>query len=124
MTPPSVAGGAWIYDVIYDFHGPDGDSPQTTPVLDHDGNLYGTTYDGGVVKGACFAGCGVVYKLAPPALGSGPWTETFYAPANNALPNQPLGDLLLSKDGYAYGTSRYGGVPRVQGDGTIFRIHQ
>jgi hypothetical protein len=47
-------------------------------IFDRSGNLYGTTSVGG--GGNCYFGvdhgCGAVFKLAPPALPGGAWTET------------------------------------------------
>ncbi len=72
------AGGAhqygWIFELIncsqtctvvdlHDFNLDDGANPWGAPVLDRDGNLYGTTYEGG--SAACFeTGCGVVWEIA------------------------------------------------------------
>ena len=64
----------WIYELtncseictlvdLHDFSGSDGGDP-SVPVLDANGNLYGTTYDGG--RGNCNggSGCGVVWEIA------------------------------------------------------------
>ena len=113
LTP---TGNVWTYDVIHNFSGYDGDSPEANMVFDASGNLYGTTAEGGVVNATCSGGCGVVFKLAPPATGSGLWTETFYAP-DVAQGTHPIADLLLDA-GFAYGTAAHGGRLR---DGTVFR---
>ena len=69
-------GGAhgWVFELtncsqgcsvvdLHDFGGSDGASPQGTPVLDANGNLYGTTVIGGT--GNCGSnGCGVVWEIA------------------------------------------------------------
>jgi len=70
-------GGAhqdgWIYELtncsntcmvtdLHDFSGSDGLYPGSTPVLDANGNLYGTTIFGGT--GNCDDGCGVVWEIA------------------------------------------------------------
>ncbi|MFZ0815078.1 MAG: choice-of-anchor tandem repeat GloVer-containing protein, partial [Candidatus Sulfotelmatobacter sp.] len=49
------------YKVIHNFtgKGKDGATPFGGPVLDHEGNLYGTTYTGGIY------GSGSVYRLSP-----------------------------------------------------------
>jgi len=46
--------------VLYNFGGAAGGLPQTTLLLDHDGHLYGTTYEN-----ANFSCCGTVFKLTP-----------------------------------------------------------
>jgi hypothetical protein len=74
-----TGGGAhnkgWIYELtncseacnlvdLHDFSGSDGSSPYPGPVLDANGNLYGTTYLGGP-EGFCGGyGCGVVWEIA------------------------------------------------------------
>jgi uncharacterized repeat protein (TIGR03803 family) len=56
--------------VMYNFTGgTDGGVPRAPLVMDPAGNLYGTTYDGGLKGGACGGSpdfsCGVVFKLTP-----------------------------------------------------------
>ncbi len=73
-----VGGGAhydgWIFELtncsegcivndLHDFSGSDGASPWGGPVLDANGNLYGTTLYGGA--GSCDDGCGVVWEITP-----------------------------------------------------------
>jgi uncharacterized repeat protein (TIGR03803 family) len=48
---------------LHDFSGNDGDVGVSSPVLDADGNLYGTTEFGGTGSG-CGEGCGVVWEIA------------------------------------------------------------
>jgi uncharacterized repeat protein (TIGR03803 family) len=47
---------------LHDFNGSDGREPLGAPVLDANGNLYGTTAFGGT--GNCEDGCGVVWEIA------------------------------------------------------------
>ena len=54
------SGGGWTYADLYDFTGGnDGANPESTPVFDANGNLFGTTNAGGVY------GQGVVFELTP-----------------------------------------------------------
>ena len=55
-------GSGWQFIDLHDFHIDDGWGPVGGVLLDANGNLYGTTAQGGT--GTCFNGCGVVYKLA------------------------------------------------------------
>jgi uncharacterized repeat protein (TIGR03803 family) len=67
-------GAGWVFELtncsetctlvdLHDFNGRDGTDPYAGPVLDANGNLYGTTVDGGPVN--CEGrGCGVVWEIA------------------------------------------------------------
>jgi uncharacterized repeat protein (TIGR03803 family) len=66
LTPPGPAAGArarWSYSVLHDFCSKggadctDGVSPYTNPIVDANGNLYGTANQGGINDN------GVLYKL-------------------------------------------------------------
>jgi len=61
LTPTS---GGWIYTSIHDFTGgTDGEWPEGGLAIDSNGNVYGTTYQGGLQN--CADGCGVVYEITP-----------------------------------------------------------
>ena len=66
LTPWS---GGWTYTSLHDFTGgSDGARPFSSVVLDGNGNLYGTTLDGGTGDGGtgyCSKGCGVVWEIIP-----------------------------------------------------------
>ena len=78
--------------VLYNFcsadHCTDGSGPLSGLTFDNDGNLYGTTYNGGAGKG-CEAGCGTVFELIP---SNGKWTEkvlhSFYPNGGGNLPSR------------------------------------
>ena len=56
------------------------------------------------------AGCGVVYKLTPPAAGSGAWTESvLYTFTGGKDGNGAWGGILAS-NGIFYGTTEMGGA--------------
>ena len=62
LTPQ--AGRAWKEIVLYHFGGgPDGSYPTVSLILDQSGNLFGTSYSGGI--GGCIvnAGCGTVFEV-------------------------------------------------------------
>jgi len=49
----------WTYTSLHDFSGSDGAGPQAAPVIDAQGNVYGTTASGGAY------GHGVVWEISP-----------------------------------------------------------
>ncbi len=107
--------------VIYEFTGgPDGGSPLAVPIMDKQGNFYGTASAGG--NTTCAAkGCGVVYKLTPQG------TETaLYAFSGGSDGANPYGALSIDKKGNIYGTTRDGGrnqsICHAQGCGTLFKL--
>ena len=61
LTP---SNGSWIYTDLHDFTGgSDGSHPYSNVVMDAEGNLYGTTSEGGT--GCSGLGCGVVWEITP-----------------------------------------------------------
>lgn len=66
----------WVYELtncsqtctlidLHDFSGGDGAVPIGTPVLDANGNLYGTTAQGGTESCHTGDGCGVIWEITP-----------------------------------------------------------
>lgn len=105
LTPPNTQGGSWTESVLYNFGVPasDGAWPTSNLLMDHDGNLFGTTALGGTA--AC--ACGTVFELSPPKAG-GVWTEkTLYSFQAGSDGNSPNG-LIVNKDGTFYGTTQGG----------------
>lgn len=130
LTPPVNSGGTWTEEVLYNFYqsGADGASPVASLIFDHMGALYGTTSGGGGSK-ACGAGCGTVFRLSPPSVPGGAWTESvLYAFAGS--PNDgaiPEASLILDSAGSLYGTTASGGDNSGtgcynNGCGTAFRL--
>ena len=113
LTPPSMPGSVWTETVIHRFQGGtnDGASPEDALIADRAGNLYGTTSAGGIQS--CSGGCGIVFKLQPPSLPGGAWTETVLyrfkgVPSGNgngdaASPNGMVFDRHGNLFGMAYG---------------------
>lgn len=98
------------FTTIYTFTGgADGQYPLAGVVRDPVGNLYGTTYLGGVVTSQCYnQGCGVVFALSPSAAGT--WHETVLHNFNGNDGYQPLTPLLLDPSQPAlYGSTNVGG---------------
>lgn len=120
---PNSKGG-WTPSILFTFNGTDGSFPYSTMILDSAGNLYGTTYQGGLGLAVCNGGCGVVFELVRPAAG-GQWTQNILYAFNG--PNDggsPSGNLLMDKAGNIYGTTRAGGSTGCGGPGcgVVFRL--
>jgi uncharacterized repeat protein (TIGR03803 family) len=109
-------GGIWTESTIYSFTGgSDGGAPEAALTVDAEGNLYGTTQDGG--SGSC--GCGTVFELSPSA--HGVWTETtLYSFAGGADGSHPrYGKLIFDAAGNIYGVAEFGGTAEA---GTVFEL--
>ncbi len=62
LTPSQ---GGWTYTLLYQFTGgADGGHPYGGVVVDADGNVYGTTTDGGA-NNCEYSGCGTLWKITP-----------------------------------------------------------
>ncbi len=108
----------WAFKTIYAFAGGhDGGTPLSALIEDANGNLYGTTSEGGNLTSCpanasfnVFGGCGTVFKLVPPAKAGGKWTETvLYAFSSNADGSKPAEPLIADQSGNLFGTTLYGG---------------
>jgi len=118
----SSALAATVETVIYSFTGsPDGQGPNgpVSLVADDDGNLYGTTFFGGICPSLNGSNninnCGTVFKLTS---NGQTWTETilyrFAGGSDGANPKS-----IIIKDGALYGTTSGGGNAN---GGTIFKL--
>jgi uncharacterized repeat protein (TIGR03803 family) len=107
-------------NVLYPFKGGnDGAEPISGVISDSQGNLYGTTWEGGG-SGCGGQGCGTVFELAP----DGTETVLYAFQGFNGGPDPvaPLG-LVRDKDGNLYGVTENGGTGNCQGGcGTVFRL--
>ncbi len=86
------SNGSWNESVLYNFTGGnDGGFPADAPVMDNNGSLFGTTFNGG------FDGYGTVFQLSPSA---GAWTETvLYSFTGGNDGAFPQASALLTKTG-------------------------
>jgi uncharacterized repeat protein (TIGR03803 family) len=127
--------GTYTESVLHTFAGlqgspSDGDLPQNQLVLDSAGNLYGTTFRGGVNPGVApckldriNVGCGTMFELVGAARDGYKILHVFGI--NDAAPDgvRPEGALLLQNtDQYLYGATRNGGDPTCH-CGTYYRIN-
>jgi uncharacterized repeat protein (TIGR03803 family) len=129
--------GSWTETVLYSFCADsigiqclDGKYPEAGLNLDSNGNIYGTTTNGG--DESCIPsldGCGTVFKLSPPSQPNGSWTEnvlySFCAlPSDNSCTdgNYPHGSVTFDASGNLYGTTLSGGTGHVLEAGTAFEL--
>ena len=101
LTPSTT--GAWTKTVLHRFSGGgDGGTPAAALVFDSEGNLYGTTLNGGAFNE------GTVLKLTPSSTGK--WTEkilhNFGSGVNDGV--NPQGSLAIDSSGNLYGTTTTG----------------
>jgi uncharacterized repeat protein (TIGR03803 family) len=112
LTPN--ADGGWSYSVIYTFQpggSGDGVNPFGTLVVDGAGDLYGTTYGGGIHQ------AGSVFSLVP---ANGGWTETvIYSFTGGTTGTNPYAGVIFDKNGNLYGTTYQGGAGNV---GVVFEL--
>jgi uncharacterized repeat protein (TIGR03803 family) len=114
----------WTHKLLYSFTGGlDGAYPTAAGVIfDASGNLYGTTYSGGLF------GYGVIFRVAPPTTAGGEWTETviysFQGQSNDGA--HPESGLIFDRAGNLFGTTTEGGFDKTLscrgGCGTVFQL--
>ena len=103
-----VAAGSGILTTLASFTGTNGANPQGGLIMDSQGNLFGTTSQGGSSYN------GTVFEIAK---GSG--TITTLASFNFVNGSNPLGCLVVDSSGNLFGTTSYGGTSY---DGTVFEV--
>jgi uncharacterized repeat protein (TIGR03803 family) len=121
----SPGSGAWNYTQLYSFcplYGcPDGYNMPAPPIWDGKGNLWGTTFQGGISQSPCTAafGCGVIFEMTPN--GDGTWTyNVMHEFASSSTDGQsPIGGLVMDAAGNFYGSTWIGGA---YNQGTIFEF--
>jgi uncharacterized repeat protein (TIGR03803 family) len=108
LTP--TASGPWTETVLYTFSSAVGGNPIAGLTIDHAGNLFGTTLQGG--PGGCFlatSGCGSLFELTPGS--GGTFTETtLYQFTGNNDGGNPYAGVTLDSSGNLYGTTSTGGI--------------
>jgi uncharacterized repeat protein (TIGR03803 family) len=110
-SAPNCTDGAWPYGGV---------------IQDAEGNLYGTTFQGGA-NNVANGGGGTVFRLAPPAQAGDPWTETVvHSFCSTVSPYGFCSDglytyagLLQDAAGHLYGTTLSGGV---NNGGVVFKL--
>ena len=111
----SQAAQAQTFNVLHTFTGGNDGGNPSAGVTMKAGNLYGTTFAGGVLTCNAPHGCGTVYQLKH--IGSG-WTfNTLYSfsGSDGAIPTAPV---VFGPDGALYSTAEFGG----SGNGNVFKL--
>ena len=112
----SSAPSGYDFKVLYSFKGgADGANPEAGLIKDAAGNLYGTTFFGGVKSTACLEGasCGVVFKVSPSGTEKVLYSFTGPDGAN------PQAGLVRDAAGNLYGTTSGGGA---DDHGVVFEL--
>lgn len=126
----SPGQNGWTERVIHEFNGAKGALPFSSVIFDAQGNLYGTTYEGGTSYGKVWPSYGIAYKLTPNT--NGGWVEkvlhnfTF----NGRDGYYPFGNVALDGAGHLYGSTSSGGTATQCGSdngvplgcGTVFQV--
>ncbi len=106
------SGNNWTETPIYSFTGPDGSGPIGGVIFDSNGNLFGTTAEGGLY------GFGTIFELTY-SIDSG-WTETVLYNFQNLSDGEfPVAGLTPDGSGNLYGSASDGGTG---GGGTVFEL--
>lgn len=95
----------------------DGSNPVASLIQATDGNLYGTTLNGGANYTTCNGGCGTIFKIT--TAGTLTTLYNFCSQSDCADGNQPEGGLVQATNGTFYGTTFSGGTADV---GTVFSL--
>jgi len=110
---------AGVLTVLHTFTGGiDGGNPQAGLLLDAEGNLYGTTFEGGG-KDCGGTGCGVIFKQS--ASGKYSVLHRFTRGADGA---NPVAGLIRDAERNIYGTTEFGGSKACgpEGCGVVFKL--
>ena len=97
---------------LVSFDGSDGEFPLADLIVDANGDLFGTTYEGGV------ANDGTAFEIAKTSAGYAS-APTTLASFNDSDGEFPLAGLIGDANGDLFGTTYQGGA---YGDGTVFEI--
>lgn len=100
-----TSSGGWASINLHTFKGgtKDGSSPQAGLVLDAAGNIYGTTWQGGLY------GVGTVFELSPTSTGGWNYSVIYNFGATYADGEGPQAQLTIDSAGNLYGSTISGG---------------
>ncbi len=108
---PTFASNTPKGGIIYTFKGAsDGNFPAAALVADAQGNLYGTTEEGGSTTFCRGYGCGIIFELIAPSSPSGTWREIIlHSFTGGSDGSSPASGLIFDSAGNLYGTTASGG---------------
>ena len=117
----AIALAAQTFTTLYSFDGTDGSGPVAGLVQATNGDLYGTTTEGGAnLYGGVYGG--TVFKITP----SGTLTTLYSFCSESGCTDGefPYAGLVQAANGDLYGTTEYGGANPIDeyGGGTVFKI--
>jgi uncharacterized repeat protein (TIGR03803 family) len=121
----SPGSNGWTYTQLYSFCSQsrcqDGYGPLAPPIWDTHGNLYGTTYYGGIGQPNCWdsRGCGVVFEMTPKSNGTWKYHILHRFASFPHDGQSPAAGLAMDASGNLYGDTELGGA---HGKGTIFKM--
>jgi uncharacterized repeat protein (TIGR03803 family) len=114
-----ISSNSWDYTQLYSFCNQqrceDGYGPQAPPIWDRHGNLYGTTYYGGLRD--CY--CGVIFQMSPHGDGTWSYHILHNFGSSKADGERPAAGLVMDAAGNMYGNTSSGGA---YNQGTIFKF--
>ncbi len=99
------------FTTLYSFSGTDGANPNSGLIQARDGNLYGTTSEGGA------SGYGTIFRIT-----TGGMLTTLYSFTGGADGGYPGAGLIQGKDGNLYGVTDWHSGSNPHSNGTVFRI--
>ena len=122
LTKPHGTVTSWTETVLHTFVGissghHDGSTPMGGVIRDKEGNVYGTTLDGGDPSACGGKGCGTVFKLSAEG---GVWKESIlYAFHGTGDGRAPQSGLIFDECGALYGTTSGEGI---YNPGNVFKL--
>ena len=113
----AITSPAQTLTTLASFAGSNGANPQSTLIQGIDGNLYGTTYNGGANNNCADGGCGTVFKVTT----GGMLTTLYSFCPQKGCPDgaNPYAGLVQGSDGNFYGIATGGGAKQF---GAVFKI--
>jgi len=110
MTSATSRDGQWTYSTLYTLNSASDGSAIQGITLDGEGNLYGTTEQGGDL-GCLQVGCGTVFELKRPIKNGGKWHfSVLYTFKGSPDAAEPAAGVVFDQEGILYGTTYAGGA--------------